>query len=77
MNKKIINLDVTKVGEGHLETMMSINGSPADVTFAMRELILKINDCLNESGHVKVNNAFWLTLQDDINEELAERASKK
>lgn len=27
MNKKIITLDVTKVGEGHLETMMSINGS--------------------------------------------------
>ena len=76
MNKKIITLDVTKVGEGHLETMMSINGSPVDVTFAMVELILKINDCLNDSGMMKVQNGFWVLLQDHINEELAERATK-
>lgn len=76
MNKKIITLDVTKVGEGHLETMMSINGSPVDVTFAMVELILKLNDCLNASGQMRVNNGFWVMLQDHINEELAERAKK-
>lgn len=76
MNKKIITLDVTKVGEGHLEIMMSINGSPVDVTFAMVELILKLNDGLNHSGQMKVNNGFWIMLQDHINEELAERAKK-
>lgn len=76
MNKKIITLDVTKVGEGHLETMMLIDGSPVDVTFAMVELILKINDCLNGSGMMKVNNGFWVMLQDHINEELAERVKK-
>lgn len=76
MNKKIITLDVTKVGEGHLETMMSINGSPVDVTFAMVKLILKLNDCLNASGQMRVNNGFWVMLQDQINEELAERAKK-
>ncbi len=76
MNKKIITLDVTEVGEGHLETMMSINGRPVDVTFAMADLILKLNDCLNESGQMRVNNGFWLMLQDHINEELAGRAKK-
>ena len=76
MNKKIITLDVTKVGEGHLETMMSINGSPVDVTFAMVELILKLNDCVNDSGMMKINNGFWVTLQEHVNEELAERAKK-
>lgn len=76
MNKKIITLDVTKVGEGHLETMMSIHGSPVDLTFAMAELILTLNDCLNESGQMKINNEFWVMLQDYINEELAERAKK-
>lgn len=76
MNKKIITLDVTKLGEGHLETMMSINGSPADVTYAMVEVILKLNDCLNDMGIMKVNNGFWVLLQDEINEELTERAKK-
>ena len=76
MNKKIITLDVTKLGEEHLETMMSINGSPADVTYAMVEVILKLNDCLNDTGIMKVNNGFWVLLQDEINEELTERAKK-
>ena len=76
MNKKIITLDVTKLGEEHLETMMSINGSPADVTYAMVEVILKLNDCLNDTGIMKVNNGFWVLLQEEINEELTERAKK-
>ena len=76
MNKKIITLDVTKVGEGHLETMMPINGSPDDVTYAMVELILKINDCTNGSDMMKVKNGFWLLIQDIVNKELAERAEK-
>lgn len=76
MNKKIITLDVTEVGEGYLETMVSINGSPIDVTFAMVELILKLNDCLNGSGMMKVNNGFWVLLQEHVNEELTERAKK-
>lgn len=76
MNKKVITLDVTKVGEGHLETMMSINGSPVDITFAMIELILKLNDCVNDSGMTKVNNGFWVALQEHVNEKLAERAKK-
>lgn len=75
MNKKIITLEVTKEGPGQLETMMSINGSPADVTFAMSELILKINDCVNGSG-MPVNNGFWLALQELINDELKDRVSK-
>lgn len=76
MNKKIITLEVTKVGPGQLETMVAINGDPADVTFAMSELILKINDCINGSGMLKVNNGFWLALQEHVNDELAERAAK-
>jgi len=76
MNKKIITLDVTKVGEGHLETMMSINGSPEDISFAMTELLLKLNDCTNGSGMMKVQNGFWLLIQDMVNHELAERAKK-
>lgn len=76
MNKRVITLEVNKEGPGQFETMMSINGSPADVTFAMAELILKINDCVNGSGMLKVNNGFWLALQEHINDELAERAAK-
>lgn len=76
MNKKIITLDVTKVGEGHLETMMSINGSPEDISMAMTEIILKLNDCTNGSGMMKVKNGFWLLIQDIVNRELAERAAK-
>lgn len=76
MKQKIITLDVTKVGEGHLETMISINGSPEDVSFAMTELLLKLNDCTNGSGMMKVQNGFWLMIQDMVNHELAERATK-
>lgn len=76
MNKKIITFDVTKVGEGYLEAMMSINGSPVDVTLAVVELILKLNDYINDSGMMKINNGFWVALQEHVNDELAERAKK-
>lgn len=76
MKQKILTMDVTKVGEGHLETMMSINGSPKDLMFAMTEVIFKLNEVSNNSGMFKVTNGFWLMLQDHINEELAERAKK-
>lgn len=76
MNKKVISLDVTKVGEGHLETMMSINGSPEDVSIALAETLIRVNDCVNGSDMIKVQNGFWLLLQDMVNRELAERAKK-
>ena len=76
MNKKIITFDVTKVGEGHLETVMSFHGSLEDISFAMTELLLKVNDCTNGSGMMKVQNGFWLMIQDMVNDELAERATK-
>lgn len=76
MNKKVITLDVTKVGEGHLETMMSINGSPEDISMAVIEVILKLNDCVNGSDMLKVKNGFWMLIQDTVNHELAERAKK-
>lgn len=74
MNKKIMSVEVTKVGPGHLETMMSITGSPEDVSMALTEMILKINDCTNGSDMMKVKNGFWLLIQDIVNRELAERA---
>lgn len=76
MNNKIMSVEVTKVGPGHLETMMSITGSPEDVSMALTEMILKINDCTNGSDMMKVKNGFWLLIQDVINHELAERATK-
>lgn len=76
MNNKVITLNVTKVGEGHLETMMSINGSPEDISMAMTEILLKLNDCINGSDMMKVKNGFWLLIQDIVNKELAERAAK-
>lgn len=76
MNKKIMSVEVTKVGPGHLETMMSITGSPEDVSMALTEMILKINDCTNGSDMMKVKNGFWLLIQDIVNRELAERAIK-
>lgn len=76
MNKKIMSVEVTKVGPGHLETMMSITGSPEDISMALVEMIIKINDCTNGSDMMKVKNGFWLLIQDIINKELAERAKK-
>lgn len=76
MNKKIITLEVTKKGPGELETMMAINGDPADVAFALSELILTVNDCMNGSGMMKVDNGFWLMLQEHVNDELKARVSK-
>jgi len=76
MNKKIMSVEVTKVGPGHLETMMSITGSPEDVSMALTEMIIKINDCTNGSDIFKVKNGFWLMIQDIVNRELAERAVK-
>lgn len=76
MKQKILTMDVTKVGEGHLETMMSINGSPKDLMFAMVEVISKLNEVSNNSGMMKVNNGFWLMLQEHINDMLKEGAKK-
>lgn len=76
MNKKIMSIEVTKVGLGHLDTMMSITGGPEDVSMALVEVILKINDCTNGSDMFKVKNGFWLMIQDMINHELAERVTK-
>lgn len=76
MNKKIMSVEVTKVGPGHLETMMSITGSPEDISMALVEIILKINDWTNGSDMMKIKNGFWLLIQDIVNKELAERATK-
>ena len=71
-----MSVEVTKVGPGHLETKMSITGSPEDVSMAITEMILIINDCTNGSDMMKVKNGFWLLVQDIVNRELAERAIK-
>ena len=76
MSRKIMSIEVTKVGPGHLQTMMSITGSPEDISYAMTELILKFNDCTNGSDMMKVKNGFWLLIQDMVNHELEERAAK-
>lgn len=76
MNRKIMSIEVTKVGPGHLESMVSITGSPEDISIAMTELILKLNDCTNGSDMMKVKNGFWLLIQDMVNHELTERAKK-
>lgn len=76
MKQKIMNVEVTKVGPGHFETMMSITGSPEDISFAVAEIILKLNDCTNSSDIVKVKNGFWLMIQDTVNHELTERTIK-
>ena len=76
MNKKIMSIEVTKVGPGHLETMMSINGTPEDVSYAVTEMILKLTDCTNGSDIMRVKNGFWLMIQDMVNSELKERAKK-
>lgn len=76
MNRKIMSVDVTKVGPGQMESMASITGSPEDISIAMTELIMKINDCVNGSGMFKVQNGFWMLIQDMVNHELAERTTK-
>lgn len=76
MSRKIMSIEVTKVGPGHLESMVSITGSPEDISIAMTELILKLNDCTNGSDMMKVKNGFWLLIQDMVNSELKERAEK-
>lgn len=76
MNKKIMSIEVTKVGPGHLETMMSITGGPEDVSMAIAEMILKVNDCTNGTDIMKVKNGFWLLIQDMVNDQLAERSAK-
>lgn len=76
MNKKIMSIEVTKVGPGHLETMMSITGGPEDVSMAIAEMILKVNDCTNGTDIMKVKNGFWLLIQDIVNDQLAERSAK-
>lgn len=76
MKQKIMNVEVTKVGPGSFDTMISIHGSPEDVSYAIIEIILKINDCTNGSDMMKVKNGFWLMIQDMVNHELAEKAAK-
>lgn len=76
MNKKIMSVEVTKLGPGHFDTMMGISGSPEDVSVALIEMILKINDCINGSDMMNVKNGFWLLIQDVVNRELAERATR-
>ena len=76
MNKKIMSIEVTKVGPGHLETMMSITSGPEDVSMAIAEMILKINDCTNGTDIMKVKNGFWLLIQDIVNDQIAERSAK-
>ena len=76
MKQKIMSVEVTKVGPGHLESMVCITGSPEDLSIALTELILKLNDCTNGSDMMKVKNGFWLLIQDMVNNELKERAAK-
>lgn len=76
MNNTVLSVTAKKLGEGHIETMMSIQGSPEDIIFTLHEMIVKLNECCNGSGMMKVNNGMWLMLQDMINDTLKERTKK-
>lgn len=76
MNNTVLSVTAKKLGEGHIETMISTQGSPEDIIFTLHEMIVKLNECFNGSGMMKVNNGMWLMLQDVINDTLKESAKK-
>ena len=74
MDKTIIAIEATRRREGELSVMISLQGSPEETQIVMKDVLIKVNDCINASGVVKVKNGFWLCLQEMINDELDMRA---
>ena len=73
---KILNIEVTKVAEGNLQTMMSFAGTPVDVLMSMHEIIMQLNKCFDNSGQFNIKNSFWVMLSEHINEDLKEESKK-
>ena len=73
MEKEINQIEATRQGKGDLSVMISLQGSPEETQIIMKDVVIKVNDAINASGIVKVNNGFWLCLQEMVNDELNER----
>lgn len=76
MEKEIIKIEAVRKADSEVSVMISLQGTPEETQRVMTDVVLQLNDCLNRAGIGKVKNAFWLCMQDIINDELEKRAAK-
>ena len=76
MDKTVISIEAVRKGDGDVSVMLSLQGTPEETQRVMTDIVLQVNDCINRAGVVKMQNGFWLCMQEIINEELEKRAAK-
>ena len=76
MEKEVIKIEAVRKNDGDLSVLISLQGTPEETQKVMTDIVLQVNDCINRAGVVKMQNGFWLCMQEIINEELEKRAVK-
>lgn len=76
MEKEVIKIEAVRKDDGDLSVLISLQGTPEKTQKVMTDIVLQVNDCINRAGVVKMQNGFWLCMQEIINEELEKRAMK-
>lgn len=76
MEKEVIKIEAVRKNDGDLSVLISLQGTPEETQKVMTDIVLQVNDCINRAGVVKMQNGFWLCMQEIINEELEKRAKK-
>lgn len=76
MEKEVIKIEAVRKNDGDLSVLISLQGTPEETQKVMTDIVLHVNDCINRAGVVKMQNGFWLCMQEIINEELEKRGHK-
>lgn len=74
MDKTILEVKATRITPGHAEVRMCASCTGEELIRVLSDLIISINDSNQE--RFKVQNGWWLLLDNEIREKLEERAAK-